>query len=336
MKRPLTCVEICAGAGGQALGLAMAGFVHVALVEYEKEYCEILKQNRPEWNVIWQDVCDFNGSDYAGVDLLAGGVPCPPFSVAGKQLGKDDERDLFPEAIRLTKEIKPRAVMLENVRGFLDPRFDEYRENIFAQLKELGYVTHIKLLNASDYGVPQLRPRVVIVGIRKDQCGAFSYPEENTENTVTVGEKLYDLMDEVIRKLNQSGRLLIIDEAENLPYRALEITRRIHDKTGIGILLVGRGILLENLKGYNNQYDQLYSRVKFTKVIDKILIQDVIKILESIGQDSKLAEIYLQYSEGNTRRLEHLISHSISIAKFNGKAEVDDVVIKQTSKLLMA
>ena len=71
-------------------------------------------------------------------------------------------------------------------------------------------------------------------------------------------------------------------------------------------------------------------------VIDKILIQDVIKILESIGQDSKLAEIYLQYSEGNTRRLEHLISHSISIAKFNGKAEVDDVVIKQTSKLLMA
>lgn len=196
MKRPLTCVEICAGAGGQALGLAMAGFVHVALVEYEKEYCEILKENRPEWNVICKDVCDFNGSEYAGVDLLAGGVPCPPFSVAGKQLGKDDERDLFPEAIRLTKEINPRAVMLENVRGFLDPRFDEYRENIFSQLKKLGYVTHIKLLNASDYGVPQLRPRVVIVGIRKDQCGAFSYPEESTEKTVTVGEKLYDLMAE--------------------------------------------------------------------------------------------------------------------------------------------
>ena len=137
-------------------------------------------------------------------------------------------------------------------------------------------------------------------------------------------------MDEVVRKLNQSGRLLIIDEAENLPYRALEITRRIHDKTGVGILLVGRGILLENLKGYNNQYDQLYSRVKFTKIID------VIKILESIGQNTKLAETYLQYSDGNTRRLEHLISHSISIAKFNGKAEVDDAVIKQTSKLLMA
>lgn len=147
---------------------------------------------------------------------------------------------------------------------------------------------------------------------------------------------VYDLMDEVVRKLNQSGRLLIVDEAENLPYRALEITRRIHDKTGVGVLLIGRSILLENLKGYNNQYDQLYSRVKYTKIIDRLLIQDVIKILESIGQDTKLAETYLLYSDGNTRRLEHLISHSISVAKFNGKAMDDETVIKQTSKLLMA
>ena len=146
---------------------------------------------------------------------------------------------------------------------------------------------------------------------------------------------VYDLMGEVVRKLNQSGRLLIIDEAENLPYRALEITRRIHDKTGVGVLLIGRGILLENLKGYNNQYDQLYSRVKYTKIIDSVLIQDVIKILETIEQNTELAETYLQYSGGNTRRLEHLISHSISIAKFNGKAEVDNAVIKHTSKLLM-
>ena len=146
---------------------------------------------------------------------------------------------------------------------------------------------------------------------------------------------VYDLMGEVVRKLNQSGRLLIIDEAENLPYRALEITRRIHDKTCVGVLLIGRGILLENLKGYNNQYDQLYSRVKYTKIIDSLLIQDVIKILETIEQNTELAETYLQYSGGNTRRLEHLISHSISIAKFNGKAEVDNAVIKQTSKLLM-
>ena len=104
MQQPLTCVEICAGAGGQALGLAMAGFVHVALVEYEEDYCKVLKQNRPEWNVICADVHDFDGRPYHGVDLLAGGVPCPPFSVAGKQLGQEDERDLFPEAFGLSKK----------------------------------------------------------------------------------------------------------------------------------------------------------------------------------------------------------------------------------------
>lgn len=192
--RPLTSVEICAGAGGQALGLAMAGFTHVALVEYEEEYCEVLRANRPEWNVICADVHNFDGRPYRGVDLLAGGVPCPPFSVAGKQLGKDDERDLFPEAIRLIREIGPRAVMLENVRGFLDPRFDEYRAHILSAIEALGYRVQIKLLQASDYGVPQLRPRVVIVGIRNDQAGTFFFPEPRPDAAPTVGEALYDLM----------------------------------------------------------------------------------------------------------------------------------------------
>lgn len=194
MRRPLTCVEICAGAGGQALGLAMAGFVHVALVEYEADYCKVLRQNRPEWNVICEDVHNFSGLPYKGVDLLAGGVPCPPFSVAGKQLGKDDERDLFPEAIRLIKEIRPRSVMLENVRGFLDSDFEEYRNHILSEIQKLGYTTQIKLLNASDYGVPQLRPRVVIIGIRKDQPGTFVYPDEKPDSAATVGETLCDLM----------------------------------------------------------------------------------------------------------------------------------------------
>lgn len=196
MQRPLTCVEICAGAGGQALGLAMAGFTHVALVEYEADYCKVLKDNRPEWNVICADVHDFDGHVYKGVDLLAGGVPCPPFSIAGKQLGKDDERDLFPEAIRLIQEIQPRAVMLENVRGFLDSHFDEYRQHILDTIEGLGYKTQIKLLHASYFGVPQLRPRVVIVGIRKDQAGIFYYPDGNPESAPTVGNTLYDLMSE--------------------------------------------------------------------------------------------------------------------------------------------
>ena len=193
----LTSIEICAGAGGQALGLAMAGFVHVALVEYEKDYCDILHKNRPEWNVICADVKRFSGLPYKGkIDLLAGGVPCPPFSVAGKQLGSSDERDLFPEAIRLIAEINPRAIMLENVRGFLDPLFSDYRKSILNQIRNLGYTVQIKLLNASDFGVPQLRPRVVIVGIRNDIKTPFEYPHPLKKPAKTVGQTLLDLMSE--------------------------------------------------------------------------------------------------------------------------------------------
>lgn len=190
----LTCLEICAGAGGQALGLEMAGFHHVALVEYESEYCDVLRANRPEWNVICADVHEFDGSSYEHIDLLAGGVPCPPFSIASKQLGKDDERDLFPEAIRLISEIRPKAVMLENVKGFLDVKFEDYREDILNAIRLLGYKVQIKLLNACDYGVPQLRPRVVIVGIREDIETKFSYPKECFDATLTVGKTLKELM----------------------------------------------------------------------------------------------------------------------------------------------
>ncbi|MEO6232981.1 MAG: DNA cytosine methyltransferase [Ferruginibacter sp.] len=116
----LTSIEICAGAGGQAIGLEQAGFEHLALVEIETIACDTLRLNRPGWSVINQDVKEFSAKKYKGVDLLAGGVPCPPFSIAGKQLGNLDERDLFPEAIRLVKECSPKAVMLENVRGLLD------------------------------------------------------------------------------------------------------------------------------------------------------------------------------------------------------------------------
>lgn len=190
----LTCVEICAGAGGQALGLDMAGFQHIALVEYEKEYCNVLKSNRPDWNVICADVRSFDGTQYQGIDLLAGGVPCPPFSVASKQLGQYDDRDLFPEALRLIAEIRPRAVMLENVRGFLDAKFNEYREHILQSIHDLGYSVSIKLLNACDYGVPQLRPRVVIIAIKNGEKGTFSYPAGHKDNIPTVGEALKTLM----------------------------------------------------------------------------------------------------------------------------------------------
>ena len=190
-----TSIEICAGAGGQALGLEMAGFDHLALVEYEKDYCDCLKQNRPQWNVKCMDVRQFDGWDYRGeIDLLAGGVPCPPFSIAGKQLGADDERDLFPQMLRLVEEIVPKVVMIENVRGFLGKQFDNYRRSITTRLNHLGYNIHIKLLNASDYGVPQLRPRAVIVGIRTDIYDIFTFPQPKPTLTKSVGDALFDLM----------------------------------------------------------------------------------------------------------------------------------------------
>ena len=137
----LLSVEICAGAGGQALGLEMAGFKHKALVEIDRHCRNTLRHNRPDWHVVegdQSDVRQFDGKPFRGIDLFAGGVPCPPFSKAGKQLGKQDERDLFPDALRLIDESRPRAVMLANVRGFLDKTFMEYRQNIKRQLEKMG------------------------------------------------------------------------------------------------------------------------------------------------------------------------------------------------------
>ncbi|BFR49921.1 DNA cytosine methyltransferase [Nitratidesulfovibrio sp. HK-II] len=190
----LNSVEICAGAGGQALGLEMGGFGHAALVEIEPAACATLRHNRPAWNVMEGDVRAFDGVAYRGIDLLAGGVPCPPFSKAGKQLGANDERNLFPEAIRLVDECRPKAVMLENVRGLLDAIFDDYRNHVEQQLKKLGYTPGWRLLNASDFGVSQLRPRVVFVAIRKELAHGFHWPEPLQAAPPSVGELLYDLM----------------------------------------------------------------------------------------------------------------------------------------------
>src|SRR6266704_509071 len=145
----LTCLEICAGAGGQSLGLEQAGFTHAATVELDPDACTTLRLNRPGWKIVEQDVHHFDGGGYPGVDLLAGGVPCPPFSIAGRQLGADDERDLFPQALRLVQEAKPAAVMLENVRGLASARFADYRQNVLKTLERLGYEPEWQVLNAS-------------------------------------------------------------------------------------------------------------------------------------------------------------------------------------------
>ena len=195
MEEFFTSLELCAGAGGQARGLERAGFHHVALVEIDHFACETLRTNRPYWNVIEADLNSWDPLPLKGkVNLLAGGVPCPPFSVAGKQLGKNDNRELFERAVDIVAIVRPRGVMFENVRGLLDPKFEKFRNHISNRLRRLGYSPEWKLLQASDFGVPQLRPRVICVALNVADKKYFSWPEPEKRKTLTVGEALEDLM----------------------------------------------------------------------------------------------------------------------------------------------
>lgn len=188
-------LEICGGAGGQALGLEQAGFEHVAIVEIDPDACDTLRHNRPGWKVAEGDIRDLDGLPWRSglVDLLAGGVPCQPFSVGGDQLGATDERDLFPEALRLVEEIDPKAVMFENVPGLGQHQFDDYRLAVRDRLFDLGYVTWWHTVQASHHGVPQLRPRLVLVGVKIWLAERFTWPVP-TGNAVTVGEAIGGMM----------------------------------------------------------------------------------------------------------------------------------------------
>lgn len=188
-------VEICAGAGGQALGLERAGFEHRLAVELDEQASATLRANR-DWDVATGDVADravWKPEDHREVALLAGGVPCPPFSIAGKQLGASDERDLFAWAVELAAEMRPRAVMLENVRGLSTNRFSAYRQRVLDRFFELGYIAEWRLLHAADFGVAQLRPRFVLVALQPEDAAYFKWPE-TSETRVTVGQALAELM----------------------------------------------------------------------------------------------------------------------------------------------
>ena len=188
-------IEICAGAGGQALGLEQAGFEHIALIEIEPIACATLKQNRPYWTVIKGDIKFFSAKKYRGVvDLFAGGVPCPPFSVAGKQLGHEDDRDLFPEALRLIRECDPKAVMLENVRGLFDPKFSDYRKKIICELETLGYKCVWELAQANHFGISQQRLRTVLVALKEKYIEYFVWPIGMGVPPPTVGQLLFEEM----------------------------------------------------------------------------------------------------------------------------------------------
>jgi DNA (cytosine-5)-methyltransferase 1 len=211
-ERRLSSIELFTGAGGLAIGTRMAGFNHVALFERDAIACETLNRNITrsgissirDWFVRTSDVRDVDFNRYRGIDLVAGGAPCQPFSHGGKRQGRSDERDMLPEFIRAVRETRPRAFILENVRGLANRRFAKYFEYVRLQLERPAltrrrgekwtahhrrllrlaqrrhrphdYVVTWRTLNAADYGVPQVRNRVFIVGIRADQSVRWDFP----------------------------------------------------------------------------------------------------------------------------------------------------------------
>lgn len=210
----MNSIELFSGAGGLAMGVSEAGFKHEAVVEWDKDACDTLRENQARgeaivsgWPIFQGDVREFDYSPFTkGIDLIAGGPPCQPFSLGGKHRGPQDMRDMFPEAVRAVRELRPRAFMFENVKGLLRESFAKYFEYIILQLThpevtrkadeawdshlirlerhhtrgrhdELEYNVVFRLVNAADYGVPQRRERVFIVGFRSDMDREWSFPE---------------------------------------------------------------------------------------------------------------------------------------------------------------
>ncbi|HEX7122609.1 MAG TPA: DNA cytosine methyltransferase, partial [Gemmatimonadaceae bacterium] len=213
MNPTLTSVELFSGAGGLALGVAAAGFEHALLLEYNQNACNTLKANRvsfgPKCEIHQVDVREFDFAGFAGIDLLAAGAPCQPFSIGGKHRAHRDDRNLFPEVFRAVRELRPRAVLVENVKGLLRESLAEFVEFIELRLAypsvalaknsdqddwpeqlrvlrevrrkdssrtQQQYEVHRVLLNAADFGVPQKRERVFFVALRRDVEGEWKPP----------------------------------------------------------------------------------------------------------------------------------------------------------------
>jgi DNA (cytosine-5)-methyltransferase 1 len=217
MASGIPSIELFAGAGGLAIGTARAGFQHRVVLEWDRNSCDTLRLNasaphgaRSAWRVIEGDVSTYDFQQHAGqVEFVSGGPPCQPFSLGGKHLGHADERNMFPHAVRAIREIQPSAFIFENVKGLLRKGFANYYNYIIQQLQhphlvrrgDESWENHLsrlerastggrarqpqynvvyRLLNAADYGVPQHRWRVLIVGVRADLNLEFSFPDHGT------------------------------------------------------------------------------------------------------------------------------------------------------------
>jgi DNA (cytosine-5)-methyltransferase 1 len=223
-------IELFSGAGGLALGLSEAGFQHKLLVDWDEPSHRTMMHNKEQglaplahWPIKCADVRPFDFSPYADrIDLVAGGPPCQPFSIGGKHKGASDQRDMWPHAIRAVRETRPRAFVFENVRGLLRPAFTGYLHYIDLQLrwpeivrkdnedaaqhlarlekhersspnkKGLNYRVEVHPVDAANYGTPQNRRRVVLVGLRSDVDTPFHFPPETHSRMALLWDQSTD------------------------------------------------------------------------------------------------------------------------------------------------
>lgn len=239
MESKRKAIDLFAGAGGLSLGLKMAGWRVEAALEIKSDALKTHARNMPEVRHINRDVREVDFSEFAGIDLVAGGPPCQPFSVSGKQLGTKDERDMVPQFVRAVREARPKAFMMENVHGLTTAKFRPYLDEKIAELAALGYSVFWRVLDASEYGVPQNRMRLFVVGVEKGK--AFDFPSP------THGEKLGLLAKATVREA-------LLDAPQDEPNKAKVVYCKkpiIRKSPFAGMLLNGQGRPL-NLDGQSH------------------------------------------------------------------------------------
>lgn len=204
-----TGIELFAGAGGLALGLEEAGIEGQLFVEFDQKACETLRENRPDWNVVEDDVANVDFSEYKGkIDVVSGGAPCQAFSYAGKRLGFGDTRGtLFAEFARCVREVQPKMFLFENVKGLLSHDKGRTFKTIKHEFESLGYEIGYKVLNAAYFGVGQKRQRLIVIGIRSDLKDKidFEYPKEDGEMTI-LRDVLKDVPDSPYQPYSENKR----------------------------------------------------------------------------------------------------------------------------------
>ncbi|MBW9116890.1 DNA (cytosine-5-)-methyltransferase [Rhizobium cauense] len=193
--RRLTAVELCAGAGGMLLGMHASGFDHLAAVEMNPKAAATLRRNMPSLNVLEADIRNVDFTQYRGVDVVVGGLPCQPYSILGARKGEDDDRELFLSGVRAVREMMPRMFAFQNVSGFAQVTHARYRNVLIRLFGRAGYDVQIVKLDAQDWGVPQRRERIIVVGIRKsEEIRTFRLPEHSPDFRLNIGDALLDLM----------------------------------------------------------------------------------------------------------------------------------------------